>query len=57
MDKNEIIIQAKNVTKLYGMNKSEVPKLMRTGATKEKIYKKTGVTVALWDVSFEVKRG
>lgn len=54
---NETIIKVQNATKLYGNNKSDAIKLIKEGADKETIQKKTGVTVALWDVSFEVKRG
>ncbi len=31
--------------------------MMKEGSNKDEVYKKTGVTVALWDVSLEVKRG
>lgn len=55
MDNN--IIKVKGVSKLYGLNRSEAAKMMAEGANKETVQKKTGVTVALWDVSFEVKRG
>lgn len=51
------IIQVKNVSKLYGSNRSEAVKMMKAGSDKEIVQKKTGVTVALWDVSFEVKKG
>jgi len=53
----DIIIEAKGVCKLYGANKAEAIKLMKAGAEKNEVYKKTGVTVALWDVNFQVKRG
>lgn len=55
--KNDNIISVRNVSKLYGRNKTEAINLMKKGADKETVHKKTGVTVALWDVSFEVKRG
>jgi len=55
--KGEAIIKVENATKLYGINKSEAIKLMKEGADKDTVYKKTGVTVALWDVSFEIKKG
>jgi len=51
------ILKVSHVSKLYGYNKSEASKLMSRGADKDTVYRKTGVTVALWDVSFEVKRG
>lgn len=55
--KNDVIIKVENATKLYGINKADAIKLIKEGADKETVQKKTGVTVALWDVSFEVKRG
>jgi glycine betaine/proline transport system ATP-binding protein len=55
--KDEAIIKVENATKLYGINRSEAIKLMKEGADKDTVYKKTGVTVALWDVSFEIKKG
>lgn len=55
--KNDVIIKVENATKLYGINKTEAIKLIKEGADKETVQKKTGVTVALWDVSFEVQRG
>ena len=55
--KNDVIIKVENATKLYGINKAEAIKLIKEGADKETVQKKTGVTVALWDVSFEVQRG
>lgn len=51
------IIKLENVSKLYGHNQVEASKLMAAGAAKDDVQKKTGVTVALWDASFEVKRG
>ncbi|MCQ1528694.1 glycine betaine/L-proline ABC transporter ATP-binding protein [Lutispora thermophila] len=54
---NHIIMRAQNVSKLYGINKAEAIKLIKEGTDKETVHRKTGVTVALWDVSFEVKKG
>lgn len=53
----DYIIQVEHLTKLYGANKAEAAKLMQEGRHKDEVYKETGVTVALWDVSFKVKRG
>ncbi len=53
----DTVIRVENITKLYGKNKSQAIELMNKGADKDTVYKQTGVTVALWDVSFEVKRG
>ena len=55
--KREYIIQVEHLTKLYGVNKSDAAKMMEEGKSKDEVYKETGVTVALWDVSFKVKRG
>lgn len=55
MDNN--IIEVKNITKLYGINKKEATRMMNEGSNKDEVYKKTGVTVALWDASFKVKEG
>ncbi len=51
------INEVKNLSKLYGLNKQDAVKLMKKGSSKEDVYKKTGVTVALWDVNFNVKKG
>ncbi|NLD04474.1 MAG: betaine/proline/choline family ABC transporter ATP-binding protein [Synergistaceae bacterium] len=50
------IAEAKNVVKIYGKNKAEATKMMKEGFDKDEVYKKTGAAVALWDVSFKVKR-
>lgn len=52
----EIILKVDSLTKLYGANKSAAQKLLLSGAGKEEIYEKTGVTVALDRVSFDVER-
>ncbi|MCB6610248.1 glycine betaine/L-proline ABC transporter ATP-binding protein [[Clostridium] symbiosum] len=54
---NDYILQVKNLTKLYGANKAEAAKMMKEGKNKDEVFRETGVTVALWDVSFKVKRG
>lgn len=56
-NENEIILRAEHVSKIYGLNKNEAAKLMKEGAVKNEVHKKTGSTVALWDASFEVKKG
>lgn len=53
---NEVVLSAEHVTKIYGVGKSNVEKIMKKGGSKDEVYKKTGATVALWDVSFEVRR-
>lgn len=53
---NNYIVEAKNITKIYGKNKAEATKMMLNGSGKDEVYKKTGATVALWDVSLKVKK-
>lgn len=53
---NDYIAEAKNVVKIYGKNKAEASKMMKKGFDKDEVFKKTGATVALWDVSFKVKK-
>lgn len=54
---SETIIRVEHVSKLYGMNKAEAVKMMEAGSNKDEVYRKTGVTVALWDINLEIPRG
>lgn len=56
-NKNDIILRAEHVCKLYGANKSEAARLMEEGGDRNAVKQKTGVTAAIWDVNFEVQRG
>ena len=56
-DPKDIIIRVEHVSKLYGLNKSDAAKRMAAGADKGTVYKKTGCTVALWDINLEIPRG
>lgn len=47
----------KHVCKVYGRNRAEAEKMMRDGADKAEVYRKTGCTVALWDINLEIPRG
>ena len=51
------IIRVEHLDKFYGMNKEAAREMLSRGAGKDEILKKTGVTVAINDVSFEVERG
>ena len=51
------IIRVQNLSKLYGSNKQAARKLLAKGAGKDEVAKKTGVTVAINNISFEVERG
>lgn len=57
MVNTDTVLKVSRLTKLYGINRPEAARMMRSGAGKTEVLKKTGVTVALWDVNFEVKRG
>ena len=56
MINEDYIAEAKNVVKIYGKNKAEATKMMTEGLDKDEVYRKTGAAVALWDVSFKVRR-
>ncbi len=51
------ILSLRNVTKLFGINKPAAREMMEQGAGKNEILRKTGVTLAVNNVSFEVKQG
>lgn len=51
------VLTIRKVTKLYGRNKAAAFKMLREGADKAAVREKTGVTVALHDVSFAVEHG
>lgn len=53
----DIILRAEHLYKLYGANKAAAREMLEKGKEKEEIFQKTGVTVAVNDVSFEVERG
>ena len=52
----ETILRVENLTKLYGTDKKEAMKLKRKGLSKDEVYDKTKVTIALLDVNLEVKK-
>ncbi len=54
---NNSLLSVKNVSKLYGPEKNKAIKLKRSGADKDTIYEKTGVTVALWETNLNIKEG
>ncbi len=56
-NEDKYILSVKNLTKLYGLNKNEAIKMLKAGAEKNEVFKKTGVTSAIWDMSFDVKQG
>lgn len=54
---NNNILSVKSLYKLYGMEKSAAAKLKKSGTDKDEIFKKTGVTIAVWDVSMDIAKG
>ena len=55
IDERETLLEVKNLSKLYGNEKKEAIKLKNSGWTKDEVYAKTKTTIALWDVSLDVK--
>jgi glycine betaine/proline transport system ATP-binding protein len=54
-ESRETLLKVENLSKLYGADKKEAAKLRKKGLSKDEIYDKTKVTIALWDVNLEVK--
>lgn len=54
---NTNILEIRKLSKIYGNEKNKAKKLKHEGKDKEYIYKKTGSTVALWDVNLDIKEG
>lgn len=57
MVQNNNILSVRNLSKLYGMEKGTATKLKKSGVDKDEIFKKTGVTIAVWDVSMDIAKG
>lgn len=57
MESKDNVIEVQHVTKLYGLNKPEAVHMMKNGSTKKEVQKKTGVSVALWDINMKIPRG
>lgn len=57
-EKNQnTIIEVEHVSKLYGLNRQEAVRMMESGGEKGEVHKKTGVTVALWDINLKIPKG
>lgn len=57
MENKDYVIEVQHVSKLYGLNKSEAVRLIKAGNEKKDIQKKTGVSLALWDINLKIPRG
>jgi glycine betaine/proline transport system ATP-binding protein len=51
------LLRVRHLCKHFGINRAAARKMLQEGAGKAEILKKTGVTVAVNDVSFDVERG
>lgn len=54
---NDYILSVKNLSKLYGSDKNKAIEMKKKGLDKDTIHKKTGVTIGLWDVNLDIKKG
>ncbi len=54
---NDNILSVRNLYKIYGSEKSKAIKMKENGSDKSTIYKKTGSTIALWDINLNIKKG
>ena len=57
LEKPEVVLSVRHLRKFFGINRVAARKMLQEGASKNEILKKTGVTVAVNDVSFDVERG
>jgi glycine betaine/proline transport system ATP-binding protein len=53
----DAILRVEHMYKLFGSRKGTAREMLAAGASKDEILRKTGVTVAVDDVSFSVERG
>jgi glycine betaine/proline transport system ATP-binding protein len=52
-----VLLSVRRLRKFFGINRAAARKMLQEGAGKNEILKKTGVTVAIDDISFDVERG
>ncbi|HIC0518798.1 TPA: quaternary amine ABC transporter ATP-binding protein [Streptococcus agalactiae] len=51
------ILEVKNLTKIFGKKQKAALEMVKQGKSKTEILEKTGATVGVYDVSFEIKEG
>ncbi len=56
-DGNEIMIQVKDLCKIYGKHPDEALRLLNEGASKEEVQEKTSNKVGLYNISLSIKKG
>ncbi len=59
MDNENTIMEARGLSVLYGgpYNRAKAVTMLKSGGSKHDVFEETGITVALWDASFQVRRG
>ncbi|CDH79538.1 quaternary amine ABC transporter ATP-binding protein [Pseudomonas aeruginosa] len=57
MSQTDDILSVSNIFKVFGPRPNEVMEMLRKGADKDEIFRKTGHVVGVFDASFSVKRG
>jgi glycine betaine/proline transport system ATP-binding protein len=57
VENGKVILRVERLVKLYGLNKQSARELLKKGADKKEVLRQTGVTVAVDNVSFDVKKG
>lgn len=50
-------VKVRNLTKIFGRKQKEALKLVQEGKSKQEIFEKTGATVGVYDVNFDVNDG
>ena len=53
---SDIIIETRNLSKLYGLRRDEAAEMLSKGAGKDSVLRKTGVTTALYDINLNIPR-
>lgn len=56
-DEEEVLIEVKNLSKIFGDEPDKAISLINEGYSKNEIHEKTGQTVGLYNINFEVKKG
>lgn len=54
---DHVILKIEHLTKMFGSRKNAAAEMLKKGFSKEEILKRTGVTIAVDDISFEVEKG
>lgn len=56
-ESSTLLLQVKDITKIYGKNRKEATQLAASGLTKDEIKLKTKATVALYDINLDINQG